>query len=63
MLAVDSDARAAQWRQRSVQLHREGRQWLEPARLAALDATEANVDALGQRVRTLHEQAGGLRLR
>ena len=31
-------------------------------RLAALDATEANVDALGEQLRRLHQEQGGLEL-
>jgi hypothetical protein len=39
-----------------------GRGWLPAQRQAALDATAANVETLGERLRRLHEEQGGLRL-
>ncbi|MCM2335911.1 MAG: DUF4105 domain-containing protein [Pseudomonas sp.] len=62
-LAASGDERAMQWRRGSAQLHQQGRRWLTVEQRATLVAIEANVDALGRRVRTLHEQSGGVRLR
>lgn len=53
---------AGQWRERSDWLRNEARQWLSPERLAALDGAEANVDALGERLRRLHHEQDGLQL-
>ena len=47
---------------RASQLRSEARRWLPPERQAALDATEANVDALGEQLRRLHREQGGLQL-
>ncbi|HEU0306985.1 MAG TPA: DUF4105 domain-containing protein, partial [Lysobacter sp.] len=61
-LARESSRHAAQWRQRSDDLRAQARRWLPPQRLAALDATQANIDQLGARLRRLHEEQGGLQL-
>ena len=61
-LALASERHAAQWRQRSDHLRAQARHWLPPQRQAVLAATEANVDALGRRLRGLHHAQGGLRL-
>jgi hypothetical protein len=61
-LAQESDRRAAQWRQQSGWLRSEARRWLSEERQAALDGTEANVDALGEQLRRLHREQGGLEL-
>jgi hypothetical protein len=53
---------AAQWREQSGWLRDEARRWLSEERRMALDATEVNVDALGQRLRHLHKEQGGLEL-
>ncbi len=58
-LAKETDTQAAQWRQQSAWLLTEARQWLSPERLAALDATEANVDALGSQLRRLIQDQDG----
>jgi hypothetical protein len=62
-LAQESDRRAAQWRQQSGWLRSEAWRWLSEERQVALDGTEANVDALGELLRRLHREQGGLRLR
>ncbi len=61
-LTEETNRQAAQWRQQSDWLRSEARQWMPPERLAALDATEANVDALGEQLRRLHREQGGLEL-
>jgi hypothetical protein len=63
MLAQESHRQAAQWRRQSGWLKGEARRMLAPQRRAALDATEANVDALGEQLRRLHREQGGLELR
>lgn len=55
--------RIAQWQQQSAQLRDDARNWLPPPRIAVLDATEANIDFLGERLRRLHHERGGLQLR
>ena len=59
-LTQESTRDAAQWRERSDWLRTEARRWLSPQRLAALDATEANVDVLGAHLRRLYQEQGGL---
>jgi hypothetical protein len=61
-LAQEGNRQAAQWRQQTTWLRSEAREWLPPERQAALDATEANVDTLGEQLRRLHKQQGGLQL-
>ncbi len=62
LLAQESSQELAEWRQQSEQLRSDARRWLPPERQAALDATEANVDALGEQLRRLHREQGGLQL-
>jgi hypothetical protein len=62
LLAQEGGRHAAQWRQRSGLLRSQARNWLPAQRQATLAATEANVDALGRRLRTLHEAQGGFRI-
>jgi hypothetical protein len=62
-LTLESDRRAAQWRQQSGWLRSEARRWLSEERQVALDGTEANVEELGQLLRRLHRDQGGLELR
>ena len=62
LLAQESSRELAEWRQQSEQLRSEARRWLTPQRQAVLDATEANVDALGEQLRRLHREQGGLPL-
>ena len=61
-LTQESNQRAAQWRQQNDLLRGETRRWLPPQRKVELDATEANVDALGRQIRRLHQEQGGLKL-
>ncbi len=61
-LAQESNRKATQWREESGQLRSEARQWLPPERQVALAATEANVDTLGEQLRRLHREQGGLEL-
>ncbi len=61
-LTQESNRYAAQWRQQSGELRSEARGWLRAERQAALDETEANVDALGEQLRRLHREQGGLEL-
>jgi len=61
-LAQEGNRFAAQWREQSGWLRSEARTWLSPQRLSALDGTEANVDALGEQLRRLNHEQGGLEL-
>jgi hypothetical protein len=61
-LLREGGALAARWRERSGWLQVEAAQWLSPERRAALAAAGANVDALGERLRRLNEEQGGIRL-
>ncbi len=62
VLASEGERLAAEWRRHSGRLRAEARDWLSAERLAALDATEANVEALGAHMRRLHREQGGLQL-
>ena len=62
MLTQESNRQAAQWRQQHDWLRSEARRMLPPQRQAALDATAANVDALGEQLRRLHREQDGLQL-
>jgi hypothetical protein len=53
---------ASQWREQTDWLRNEARQWLSADRLDSLNATEANVEALGEQLRRLHREQGGLEL-
>ncbi|MGQ7960335.1 DUF7844 domain-containing protein [Pseudomonas sp. SP16.1] len=57
-----SRQRQQQLRQLSDELDVEVRKLLEPARLAELQANEANLAALGAHLRKLHQDSGGLQL-
>jgi hypothetical protein len=61
-LTQQSNRHAAQWRQQSGLLRSEARRWLRPQRQVALEAIEANVDALGEQLRRLHQEQGGFQL-
>lgn len=52
----------ARWREQSRRLHDQARLWLPAQRREALEACESNLDLLGQRLRRLHREAGGVRL-
>jgi hypothetical protein len=59
-LESESQARQQQLRQFSDDLDQEVRRLLEPARLAQLQAIEANLTQLGEHLRALHKAGGGL---
>jgi hypothetical protein len=61
-LTREGNRLAAHWREQSGWLRAEARRWLSEDRRTALDATEANVEALGERLRRLHREQGGLDL-
>ncbi len=61
-LSREGDRLASEWREQTDWLRNEARAWLSPERLASLDATEANVDALGEHLRQLHRDQGGVQL-
>lgn len=62
LLTQESDQLRQQWTQQSAWLRDAARQWLPPQQLSALDATAANVDELGNRLRQLNKEQGGLQL-
>jgi len=62
-LTQETSRKAAQWREQNEWLRSEARGWMPPERQTALAATEANVDALGEQLRRLHREQGGLQLR
>ena len=61
-LTQEFNLHAAQWRQQSEWLRSEARRWLPSQRQSALDATEANVELLGEQLRRLHREQDGLQL-
>lgn len=61
-LEAGSRERQQQLRQLSDQLDGEVRNLLQPERLAELEASEANLLALGKHLRALHKASGGLEL-
>jgi hypothetical protein len=61
-ITEEGGRRATQWRQRGEHLRTTARQLLSPQLRADLAATEANIDAIGQRLRRLHREQGGLQL-
>jgi hypothetical protein len=54
---------AAQLQQQRRVLLANARQWLTPERRAMLEGTENNIAALGERLRRLHKEQGGMQLR
>jgi hypothetical protein len=62
MLAQEGNRQAARWRQQGAWLRNEALRWLPPEQMLALVATETNVEALGERLRRLHREQGGLEL-
>lgn len=54
---------AAQLKQQGTALRANARQWLSPEQRAALEGTESNIAALGERLRRLHKEQGGIQLR
>jgi len=61
-LLTRSGERHRQLRQLSATLDQDLRELLQPARRAELAATEHNLARLGERLRALHREAGGVRL-
>ena len=61
-LTQESNRQAAEWRQQNGLLRSEARRWLPPQQQVALNATEANVEALGRQLRRLNDEQGGLQL-
>ncbi|MGE8358367.1 DUF4105 domain-containing protein [Pseudomonas sp.] len=61
-LEAESRNRQQQLRQLSDDLDHEVRGLLEPARLAELEANEANLTQLGDHLRALHKASGGVQL-
>jgi hypothetical protein len=61
-LAGEADRRVAQWMQQGDALRTQARQWLPPARRATLEGAEGNIDLLGERLRQLHQEQGGITL-
>lgn len=59
-LRLAATARVERIRQDAGRLHEMARQWLSPQRRAALEGGEANLEVLGERLRALHREAGGL---
>ncbi|WP_454831369.1 DUF7844 domain-containing protein [Pseudoxanthomonas wuyuanensis] len=53
---------AAQLQEQGAALRADARQWLGPAQRAALEGTEKNIAELGERLRRLHKQQGGMQL-
>jgi len=61
-LMREGQRRAAQWLDRSEHLRAEAERWLSPPLRTAMHGTEANIDALGERLRQLHRRSGGFDL-
>lgn len=61
-LAPEVDRRVAEWMQQEAALNADARRWLPPAQQATLAGTEENIEALGERLRQLHREQGGLQL-
>ena len=59
-IAREGEALAARWHRQRELLHRQARTWLPPRIRQTLQATEANIATLGDRLRRLHQAAGGV---
>ncbi|WDS36660.1 DUF4105 domain-containing protein [Pseudoxanthomonas sp.] len=62
-LALDAGARATRQRQARQSLQEDAKQWLPQALRADIDGTEANLEALGERLRRLNRESGGIELK
>ena len=62
MLESESSQRQKQLLRLTVDLDKEVRSLLEPARAAEIAATEANTKQIGEHLRAIHKAAGGLQL-
>nr|WP_310091615.1 DUF4105 domain-containing protein [Pseudoxanthomonas sacheonensis] len=58
----ESEQYVAQLKQQGVALRADARRWLSPERRSMLEGTEANIALLGERLRRLHKEQGGLQL-
>ncbi len=63
ILSQHAQQRLTQLQRQEAALQAESRRWLSSARQAALAGTEDNIAALGERLRQLHQDQGGLQLR
>ncbi|HEY5971228.1 MAG TPA: DUF4105 domain-containing protein [Pseudoxanthomonas sp.] len=61
-LGVEGERYVAQLEQRGVALRADARRWLSAERRSMLEGTEANIALLGERLRRLHKEQGGLQL-
>ena len=61
-LSQEAGERVAQMLQQTSDLQAEARRWLSPAQQAALQGTEDNIALLGEQMRRLHREQGGLQL-
>ena len=61
-LEAEGKRYAAQLEHQGVALRGDARRWLSLGRRAMLEATEANIALLGERLRRLHKEQGGLQL-
>jgi hypothetical protein len=61
-LELEGERYAAQLKQQGATLRADARRWLSPERRVVLEGTEANIALLGERLRRLHKQQGGLLL-
>jgi hypothetical protein len=61
-LSGETDRRMRQWMQQGEALRAEARAWLPPARRSALQGAEENIALLGERLRLLHREQGGIQL-
>ena len=62
-LEREGERYVAQWKRQGDILRGDARRWLSPERKSMLEGTEVNIAALGGRLRRLHEEQGGLKLR
>lgn len=64
LILVEAGSRyAAQLEEQGAALRAEARRWLSPQRRAALQGIEDNLAVLGERLRSLHMEQGGMRRR
>ena len=61
-LSQEAGDRVGRLLQQEAALQAEARRWLSPAQQAALRGTEQNIALLGERMRRLHREQGGLQL-
>jgi hypothetical protein len=61
-LSGEADRRVAQWVQQGDALRAEALLWLPPERRAALEGARENITLLGDRLRLLHREQGGIQL-